>query len=147
MRTSFETLKNLARYSIDHLSEKKLITFPIEKRSDLIEALATEYGVSFATDEDIRDQAIEEVEEKIGVDTQHEDITESEMYNHARKEIIKGFQGEALAGLYMVESLNQVAIRVKNFLLDNQLVEDVFATDEELVEFLVQKIRIFSVYK
>jgi hypothetical protein len=147
MRTSFDTLRNLARYTIDHLSEKNYIIFQIEKRSDLIEAMATEYGVSFATDEDIREQAIEEVEEKMGEDVLTEDVTETEMYNHARKEIIKGFQGEALAGLYMVESLNQIANRVKDFLLSCDLVEDVFATDEELIEFLVQKIRFFSNYK
>lgn len=147
MRTNFDTLRSLARYSINHLSDKNLIIFPLERRQDLIEALATEYGVSFSTDEDIRDQAIEEVEEKLGEETMNEDITETEMYNHARKEIIKAFQGESIAGLYMVESLNQIANRVKDFLLDCELVEDVFATDEELVDFLVQKIRVFSPHK
>lgn len=147
MRTNFDTLRSLARYSINLLSDKNLIIFPTEKRQDLIEALATEYGVSFSTDEDIREQAIEEVEEKLGEENVTEDITETEMYNHARKEIIKGFQGEAIAGLYMVESLNQIANRVKDFLLECDLVEDVFATDEELVDFLVQKIRVFAPHK
>ena len=106
--------------------------------------MATEYGVSFSTDEDIRDQAIEEVEDKLGKDNLPEDITESEMYNHARKEIIKSFQGESLAGLYLVESLNKVGNRIKEFLLSNDLVDEVYATDEELIEFLVQKIRTFK---
>ena len=79
--------------------------------------MATEYGVSFATDEDIRDQALEEVEEKLGADSITEDITESEVYNHARKEIIKSFNGENISGLYLVESLHQVAVRMNTFLL------------------------------
>ncbi len=144
MKTDFETLKSLATYLINHLSEKKYITYPIEKRLDLVEAMATELGVSFSTDEDIRDQAIEEVEEKLGENNISGDITETEVYNHARKEIVKSFNGEVLAGLYMVESLNLIAKRVNRFVLDSDLVEDVFATDEELVTFLVKTIRGFS---
>ena len=73
-----------------------------------------------------------------------EDITETEMFNAARKEIIKSFNGESLAGMYMVESLYHVAVRVKDFLLAHDLVDDVFGTDEELITFLVKVSRSFS---
>ena len=115
------------------------------QRLELIEAMATEMGVSFATDEDIKDQALEEVEEKMGPDNIPEDVTESEIYNHARKEIIKSFNGENIGGLYLVESLHQVAVRLNEFLLNSALVEDVFGTDEEIVSFLIGKLRGFSV--
>jgi len=144
LKTDFETLRALASYTINHLKEGKIIEFNLADRTDLIEALATEYAVSFATDEDIRDQAIEEVEEKMGLDNVPENITESEMYNHARKEIIKSFQGENISGLYLVESLHQIALRITNFLLSCDLVDDVFGTDEEVSEFLVSRIRGFS---
>lgn len=145
MRTDFETLKSLAQYTINHLQEKNIIEYGVDKRAHLIEAMATELSVSFSTDEDIRDQAIEEVEEKMGTSNLPEDVTETEIFNHARKEIIKSFQGENISGLYMVESLNQVANRLKEFLLSNDLVEEVFATDEEIVDFLISKIRVFSI--
>ena len=146
MKTDFETLRALASYTINSLKEKKLIEFHPTNREGLIEAMATEYGVSFATDEDVRDQAIEEVEEKMGYDSSNlpEDITESEMFNHARKEIIKSFNGENIGGLYLVESLHQIAVRMKDFVLNCDLIEDVFATDEDLIAFLVAKIRQFS---
>jgi hypothetical protein len=120
-----------------------MIEFAVDKRADLIEALATEFGVSFATDENIKEQAIEEVEEKFGEDIPG-DITETEMFNHARKEIIKAFNGENIGGLYLMESLHNIAIRVKNFLLTSDLVEDVFASDEDLIDFLIDKIRDFA---
>lgn len=144
MRTDFNTLVALATHTINHLKQDSLIEYTAESRADLIEALATELGVSFSTDENIRDQAVEEVEEKFGLDEVTEDITETEMFNHARKEIIKSFQGENLGGLYMVESLHNVANRVKEFMLNSDLVEDVFATDEDLIEFLVANIRKFN---
>jgi hypothetical protein len=144
IRTDFETLMALGSYTINHLKEQHYIEFNITQRLELIEAMATELGVSFATDEDIKEQAIEEVEEKMGKDNLPEDITESEMYNHARKEIIKSFNGENIAGLYLVESLNQVAKRINTFLLDSDLIDDVFGTDEDLITFLVKKIRHFS---
>lgn len=144
MRTDFNTLIALATHTINHLKQSELIDYATDKRADLIDALATEMGVSFSTDEDIRDQAIEEVEEKFGLDEITEDITETEMFNHARKEIIKSFQGESLGGLYMVESLHNVGKRVTDFLLNSDLVEDVFSTDEELIEFLVANIRKFN---
>jgi hypothetical protein len=147
MKTDFETLKSLASHTINHLKESGMVDFEIANREALIEAMATEFGVSFATDEDIKDQAIEEVSEKMGDDNLPEDITESEMYNHARKEIIKGFNGENIGGLYLVESLHQVANRTTEFLLSNDLIEDVFGTDDELVTFLVSKIRTFSTKK
>jgi len=144
MKTDFETLKTLASYTINHLKEDQLIEFEINKRIDLIDAMATEYGVSFATDEDIKDQALEEVEEKIGPDSITEDITESEIYNHARKEIIKSFNGENIGGLYLVESLHQVGLRMNQFLLSSDLIEDVYNTDEEMVSYLIGRIRNFS---
>ncbi len=144
MRTDFETLKTLASYTINNLKENSLIDFEITNREALIDAMATEYGVSFATDEDIRDQAIEEVEDKMGEDFLPEDITESEMFNHARKEIIKSFNGENISGLYLVESLHNIANRMTQFLLNSDLIEDVFGTDEDLANFLIKKIRVFS---
>jgi hypothetical protein len=90
-----------------------------------------------------QEQAIEEVEEKFGEDIPG-DITETEMFNHARKEIIKSFNGENIGGLYLMESLHNIAIRVKNFLLSNDLIEDVFATDEEIIDFTIDKIRGFA---
>lgn len=147
MRTDFETLRTLAAYTINLLAESKMIEFDIEKREALIDAMATEYGVSFATDEDIRDQAIEEVEDKMGVDNLPEDVTESEMFNHARKEIIKSFSGENISGLYLVESLHQAALRMTQFLMDCEIIDDVFGTDEDIHAFLVAKIRVFSTKK
>ncbi len=147
MKTDFETLKALAVFTINHLKDKELIDFPIDKRLELVDAMATEYGVSFSTDEDIKQQAIEEVEEKMGESNISEDITDSEIYNHARKEIIKSFQGENIAGLYLVESLHKIAVRVNNFLLNSELIDDVFGSDEEVVAFLVSKIRTFSIQR
>ncbi len=144
MKTDFETLKGLSTHTINHLKQAELIDFQADTRADLIEALATEYGVSFATDENIKEQAIEEVEEKFGSDNLPENITETEMFNHARKEIIKSFNGENIGGLYLMESLHNIAIRVKNFLLNSDLVEDVFCSDEDLIDFLVEKIREFA---
>ncbi len=142
MKTDFETLLALASFTINHLKENGVIDFDIEKREQLIEAMATECGVSFATDDDIKDQAIEEVEEKMG--EVPDDITESEIYNHARKEIIKSFNGENIGGLYLVESLHEIAKRLNDFLLNCDFIEDVFGSDDEIVTFLVSRIRLFN---
>lgn len=144
MKTDFDTLKGLSTHTINHLKQAELIDFAADTRADLIEALATEFGVSFATDENIKEQAIEEVEEKFGSDNLPENITETEMFNHARKEIIKSFNGENIGGLYLMESLHNIAIRVKNFLLNSDLVDDVYCSDEDLIDFLVEKIREFA---
>jgi hypothetical protein len=144
MRTDFETLISLATHTVNHLKQGEFIEFPVDQRADLIDSLATELGVSFSTDEDIRNQAIEEVEEKFGYESVPEDITETEMFNHARKEIIKSFQGENLSGLYMVESLHKVAMRVKDFILNSDLIEEVFSTDEEIIDYLVGAMRKFD---
>jgi len=144
MKTDFETLKALGAFTLNHLTEEKLVEYPIDKRLDLVDAMATELGVGLATDEDIKQQAIEEVEDKLGAAHIPEDITETEMFNHARKEIIKSFNGEAIAGLYMVESLHDLSIRMKDFLLNSELVDDVYSSDEDLVAFLVKRMRQFS---
>lgn len=143
MKTDFETLKALSSYMINHFKQEEMIDFAIDTRVELIDALATELGVSLATDENIKEQAIEEVEEKFGDDIPG-DITETEMFNHARKEIIKSFNGENIGGLYLMESLHNIAIRVKNFLLSNDLVEDVYCSDEELIDFTIDRLRNFA---
>ena len=144
MKTDFETLKALATFTINLLKEKGIIDFNSANREELALAMATEYGVSFATDEDIKNQAIEEVEEKMGQENLPEDILESEMYNHARKEIIKSFSGENVGGIHLVESLHRVSQRITQFLLKNDLVDDVYGSDEEIQQFLVSKIRTFA---
>ena len=144
MKTDFETLKALAIYIINYLVDDKLVEFSVERRAQLIDALATELAVGLATDEDIQEQAIEEVEDKLGIESITEKVTETEMYNHARKEIVKSFQGEAIAGLYLVESLHQLGLRIKDFLLKSDDITEVYATDEELVSFLISKIRAFA---
>lgn len=143
MKTDFETLRLLASYMINHLKENEFIEFAPENRVELIEAFATELGVSFSTDEDIKEQAIEEVEEKFG-EVEAEDITETEMFNAARKEIIKSFQGETIHGLYLVESLHHTGNRVTNFLLNSDYIDDVFSTDEEIIAFVIQRMRNFN---
>lgn len=143
MRTTFDTLIDLSKFTINHLKQGEYIQFTPEDRAALIDALATELNVAFSTDEDIKDQAIEEVEDKFGTDLP-DDITETEMFNHARKEIIKSYNGETLSGLYLVESLRNVAYRVKDFLLNSDLIEDVYGSDEEIVNFTVDKMRRFS---
>ena len=144
IRTDFDTLKTLAMYTTDLLKQDQMIEFDIDKREELIEAMATEFGVSFSTDEDIRLQAIEEVEDKLGADNVPEDIIESEIFNHARKEIIKSFSGENIGGLYLVESLHHTANRMTKFLMDCDTVDDVFGTDEDIANFLVKKLRFFN---
>ncbi len=144
MRTDFNTLLALATHTVNHLKQNETIEYHAEARADLIDSLATELGVAFSTDEDIRDQAIEEVEEKFGLEEVPDDITESEMFNHARKEIIKSYQGESLGGLHMVESLHNVAKRVSAFLLQSELIEDVFGSDEDLIAILVRDMKKFN---
>ena len=144
MKTDFETLKSLAIYTVDVLKENTMIEFDPSKREEIVEAMATEFSVSFATDEDIAGQALEEVEEKLGMDNIPEDVTESEMFNHARREIIKSFSGENIAGLYLVESLHKTANRATKFLMDCSLVEEVYGMDQDIVDFLIKKIRYFS---
>jgi len=144
MRTDFDTLQLLGSYVLNHLQEAEIAEFQIDKRTMLIDSLATELNVSFSTEEDIKEQAIEEVQDKFGQDIP-EDITETEMYNHARKEIIKSFSGENISGLYLTESLHNVALRIKDYLLNNDDIDEVYATDPELVSFLVERLRKFSV--
>ena len=144
MRTDFDTLITLSTYIINHLTENKLIEYHVESRAALIDAFATELGVCSATDEDIRDQAVEEVEDKLGEGMIDGDVTETEMFNHARKEIIKSFNGEVISGLYLVESLNKISKRTKEFFINSDLIEDVFGTDEELVDFLIKRFRVFN---
>jgi hypothetical protein len=143
MKTNFDTLKHMANHMLNQLHEAGIVEYGIDKRSEIIEILATELNVSFSTEDDIKDQAVEEVQDKFGDDLAA-DITETEMYNHARKEIIKGFSGESIAGLYLTESLHNISLRIKDFLLDHPLIEEVYATDMELVDFLVHSFKTFS---
>jgi hypothetical protein len=144
MRTNFDTLISLASYTINNLKESEYITFPVDKRMELVDAFATEMAVSFSTDDDIKQQAIEEIEDKMGQEMVDDEVTETEMFNHARKEIIKAFNGESIGGLYLAESLNLAAERLIKFLMDSDLVEDIFGTDEEIKTFLISKLRKFT---
>ena len=78
---------------------KRVVSKGLDPKKVTVSDVMTSNPITVTTDEDIRNQAIEEVEDKLGEYNIEGDITETEMYNHARKEIIKAFNGESLSGL------------------------------------------------
>ncbi len=143
MRTDFTSLKLFADHILNQLRQFHLLEFSLDTRASLIESLAEELNVGLLTEEDLQEETLEELQEKYG-EIEAADITQNEAYIHARKELIKSFNGEAISGFYLAESLFKLAERVKNFLTDSSLVEEVYGTDEELVSFLVQKFKSYE---
>ena len=109
----------LATFTINHLKEDSLIDFHINKRGDLIDATATEYGVSFATDEDIRDR-LEEVEEN-SVQIQLLKISQSQKFIITPEKKLLSLLTVRIFQDYILLNHHQVAVRMNTFLLNSDL--------------------------
>lgn len=142
-KTEFSDLKLFADHIINQLKQDSLLEFSISQRSSLIDALAHELNVGLLTDEDLHDEITETLndnQEKLD----DEDVTQNEAYIHTKKELIKSFKGEMLSGFYLSETLFKLAERIKMFLTESALVEEVYGTDEELISNIVKKFKSYN---
>lgn len=143
MSTTRETVKHLCKSILNRLENQKAILFEATARQNLEEELLDRVGPSILTEQDLRERTLEML--GMSRDTLLDsDIGENEQYRTAKRMVRKSFGDDELRGLYYQESLKKISEKITGFLMDSDLVEDVFESDDELEKRIIETIRRFN---
>ena len=143
--TDEKTVQMLARQMINRLDHDKVIEYKVEKRAELTNGLKEIVGQHIGHETGIREEALQLVEsQREKLEDQGLEFSDKDLYERAKSSILQKFDGEEIHGLFYAKPPKDVAAQARDFLLTNDLVEDVFATDEELDEALIKSMLRFN---
>ena len=141
--TKKDTVKALCKVMITRLENEKMILFTPKARQEVWEDLYAKIGGKVLSDEDLRDKALA----KLHGNTEALDesaIAESDQFRSALR-IVKSQLGEnELNGLYYQRPVRDVAKDVTDFLMSSDKIEDVFESDDVLMQKIVEIVQRFN---
>ena len=141
--TKKDTVKALCKIMISRLESEKMILFTPKIRQEVWEDLYTKIGGKVLSDEDLRDKALAKLHGNTDALNESE-IAESDQFRSALR-IVKSQLGEnELNGLYYQRPVRDVAKDVTEFLMSSEKIEDVFETDDVLMQKIVEIVQRFN---
>jgi hypothetical protein len=143
MGTGRETVKLLCKSIINRLESQKAITFPPRLRQIVQDEIYDLVGPYIVTDEDIRERALGKIgaSQEVLENTQ---FTESEQFKNAKAVVRRSLGDDELNGFYFQKSLKIVATSIREYLMRSSHIDDVFETDEELEQKIVETVKTFN---
>lgn len=143
MYTTHDTLKLLCRSIINRLENKKIIAFSPQDRGSVVDALFNRVKPSIATEQDIREMALQ----KMGASQERladSEFSESEQFKTAKAMVRKSLGDDQLNGFFFKQPLKNVAENVAGYFMECPEIEDVFADDEEVERQVVDIVKKFN---
>lgn len=141
--TNKHSLKNLAKSIINKLENNKYIVFNPTERAELQEDFCKKLSQFILTEEDITNQVRTQVAAKSD-EILSQNINESEAFQ-SQKRALKQRMGEnQLHGFYFQDNLRGVSHRIRKFLFDSPLIEDIFESDEAIQKLVLDTLMNFD---
>jgi hypothetical protein len=142
--TNTESVKNLAKSILTRLENQKSILINPVVRDQLRNEIYALLQPAIVTEQDLHEQTLA----RIGATAdqlQDTQITESAQYRAAKSIVRKTMGDDQLNGFYFQKNLKQIAIDVRKYLMSADHVEEVFETDDDLEQMVVDVIKRFSI--
>lgn len=141
MGTHRELVRVLCKSIITRLENRKAVVFPPRLRQVVQDEVFGLVGPYIMTDEDIRERALA----KMGAKPEAmESATENEAFR-AAKAVVKGTLGDhELNGFYFQKPIKEVAKIIAEYLMRSSHIDDVFESDEEIEQGVVDTIKGFD---
>lgn len=141
--TTRQMLQNLCKSIVTRLQNRKAISCPAQERQEIEQELFSLLGEAILTDEDLHARTLK----KIGTNADalsDTGLTESTQYRTARSLVRKSFGDDELNGFYFQKSLKVIAQQMAGYLMDSPRVEEVYETDEDLEQMIVDIVKRFN---
>jgi hypothetical protein len=142
MTTQKKTLQLLCGSIITRLENKKSITLSSRLRQVVRDEVFALISPIVLTDEDLRERALSQVETQAAA-LEDAELGEASPYRSA-KSMVRGILGaEELNGFYFQRPPKLVAQAIVDYLMRSSHIDDVYETDEELEQQILQIVREF----
>ena len=143
MATQRETVRLLCKSIITRLENRKAVSFPPRLRQIVQDEIFGLVGPYILTEQDLRERTVA----KIGASAEalaDTKFTDSEQYK-AAKAVIRGtFGDDEMNGFYFQKSLKIVAKTITDYLMRSSHIDDVYETDDDLEQQIVETIKTFD---
>jgi hypothetical protein len=143
MFTKKEHLKVLAKNAVSRLEQDQAIALNPRTRQMVYQDLFLKLEALILTDEDIRSRVLTQLGEK-AEQLEESGQTESDQYKAAKALLLEKLGENAVAGLYYQRPVKVVAQEIARFLMSHSQVEEVFPSDEELEQTIVEFLKRFN---
>ncbi len=142
--TNSESVKNLAKSILTRLENQKSILINPVARDQLRTELYSIIQPAVVTEQDLHEQTLSRIGSS-GEQLEGTDITESAQYRAAKSVVRKEMGDDQLNGFYFKKNLKQIAIDIRKHLMSAAQVEEVYETDDDLEQMIVEVIKRFNV--
>ncbi|MFZ9594773.1 MAG: hypothetical protein ACO3A2_01710 [Bdellovibrionia bacterium] len=143
MATERESLRLLCKSIISRLENHKAISFPPRLRQIVQDEVLGLIGPYILTDEDLRERTLAKVGAKAEM-LQDSQFTDSDQYRAAKAVVRNSFGSDELNGFYFQKSPKIVAETIVQYLMRSSHIDDVFETDEDLEQQIVEVVKRFN---
>ncbi len=141
--TKRETVHQLCKSIVTRLENRKSISFPVRLRQIVGDEVFHLIGPFILTDEDLRDRTLAKIGAKADVlnDSQ---FTDSAQYKTAKALVRQSFGDDELNGFYFQKPLKLVAETIVQYMMRSSHIDDVYETDEDLEQQIVEVVQKFN---
>ncbi len=143
MTTTKETLRVLCKSIVTRLENRKAIQFAPRLRQIVQDDIFNLVSPVVLTEEDLRDRALAKIGARAEM-LQDSSFTESEQFKTAKSVIRKSFGDDVLHGLYFQKPLKYVANSIAQYFMRSSHIDDVYESDEEIEQSIVEMARKFN---
>lgn len=143
MPTQRETVRILMKSIITRLENNKSIAFPPRLRQIVQDEIFGLVGPYILTDEDIRERALAKMGARAEA-LQGSDFTETEQFRTAKQMVRSSLGDDELNGLYFQKPLKNVATMIREYLMRSSHIDEVYETDEDLEQAIVESVKRFD---
>jgi hypothetical protein len=141
--TKKETVHLLCRSIVTRLENHKAISFPVRLRQIVGDEIFHLVGPFILTDEDIRDKTLAKIGAKASV-LEDSQFTDSAQYKTAKAMVRQTLGEHELNGFYFQKPIKTVAETIVQYLMRSSHIDDVYETDEDLEQQIVEVVQKFN---
>lgn len=141
--TTRETVKLLSKSIINRLENNKAIEFAPRLRQVIQDEIYSLIGPFILTEQDLNEKTLEKIGAKIE-EIEEMEAAQNTQFRTARSVVRKSFGDDELNGLYFQKSLKQIAGIISAYYMRSSHIDDVYETDEDLEQMIVDIIRNFN---
>jgi hypothetical protein len=141
--TKRDTVGLLCKSIVTRLENQKSISFPPRLRAIVQDEISNLVGNAILTEEDLRDRTLAKIGAKAEV-LEDSTFTDSDRYRAAKAVVRSTFGDDVLNGFYFQRPVKLIARTISEYFMRSSHIDDVFETDEDLEQQIVEIIQKFD---
>ena len=140
MQAPKDTLRALSRSIVSDLEAHKSIVFPVRLRNVIQDEVHALIAPFILTDDDLHQKTLARIEAK-AEQLENNSASQSAYYQAAHSVVRAALAQDPMNGFYFQKTPKQIAHSIAQYLMRSSHIDDVFETDEDLENLIVDCVK------